>query len=248
MIDFTYTPPLDTQPDQIERRHQAILAAMRQASIAAPYTQEYSDGPLLHSNFCQEWAANYREKVEFQALDWLDILSGRNTHLMAVHLVFAADENAKPTEAIKRRCIKRTLKRIERSIAPQRAIKFFAGCYEPDHIVDGEESWWQGSVHAVTLVKAPSPASAKTYLEDALRMPSCSAVYRPMVCKPVTDLPGAVHYAFKSLQFGSVTSRLVYEAGGRKRARKVALRPPARNALVKSMRDVSLETRVIMAF
>lgn len=245
MPSYKWKPHHDVFAEEVDRRQTAIIKALRCAGIEDAVTPS-ANGHEVASSFCQKRAAAFRIVVEDKSLLLLESRSDKNTYVIAVHIVLAPEFDAEATDALRASAAKQALKTIKKRLKPHKAIKAFVGCYEPDFVVTRGRGHWQGSVHAVAMVKAPSVGAAMGYLGDAIAIASSPMVYRPVVLKEVTDLPGAVRYAFKSLQYGSVTARLTYQVDGRKRARKVGLRPPERNALLLSMAEVSLDQRVLL--
>jgi len=245
MPNFNFERHPDLDPKSILSRQSAISRSVTLAGVHGAILHR-EPRLKLNNNFCQNYAAGYRMMVEQTCLALLESRWSEKTQLVAIHIVPPPNLDASATSALERRSIAKVFRQVQKRISRQKAIKVMAGCYELDHVVGGDGSRWQGSIHAVGLVKAPTFPAARDTVAETLGMPSSPEVYRPLVCKQIDDLPGAVRYAFKSLQFGSVTSRLTWTSDGRRWARKVALKPPERNELVWSMADVELSDRVLM--
>lgn len=245
MINFAWERHRDLDPDGIDNRQRSIVRGIALAGIEGVVCT-YEPTLRLPPNFCQKYAASYRIMVEQQCLSLLRSRSTDKTFLLAVHIVPPHKSRHTPMRALSPKAVNGLFERIRKRVSKQPAIKAFIGCYEVDHSVGLAPKRWQGTVHALVVVKARTLAAAKACVVDCLSLRSSPSVYRPVVCREVADPPGAVRYAFKSLQFGSVTSRLTWTAKGRKWARTVALKPPERNELICSMKLVSLSDRVLV--
>ncbi len=248
MPDFSWRSHADISPDAIDVAQQEIARCLSLAGMGSEIL-EREPALILSPNFCQRRAAAERVTAEKESLSNLHIRWTPKMQLVAIHRVIPPAPDQSPTYALSDEAVRAAFRWLEKcpkkAMSKGKPIKVVVGCYEPDHIVDEQERRWQGSIHAVGLIKASTFIEAKACAHEVYWSPSSEDVYRPLVCKEVNNLPGAVQYAFKSMQFGSITTRARWSDGQRSWARNISLKAPERNELVRSMADLRPANRTI---
>lgn len=248
MPDFIWRSHADIAPAKTEVAQREISRCLALAGMDSEIV-ERDPTLLLTPNFCQRRAASERVFAEQRAIQTLHARWTPEMQLIAIHRVIPTAPDQSPTCALTDHAVRAAFKWLEKcptkAMSRGKPIKILVGCYEPDHIVDERGHRWQGSIHAVGMIKAPTFEEAKACVHEVYRTPSSHDVYRPLVCKEVTDLPGAIQYAFKSMQFGSITTRSRWTSANRRWGNKVSLKAPARNQLVRSMADLGPTSRTI---
>lgn len=248
MTNFNWCSHADVTNDAIEVAQQEMARCLALAGMKSEIVEH---GPTLRltSKFCQRRAALKRVWAEKQALVRLQACWTPGKQLIAMHRVIPTTPDHSPTYALTHHAVSAAFTWLadcpRKAMSRGRRIKVVVGCYEPDHIVDERGHRWQGSIHAVGMVKASTFEEVHALVHELYRTPSSHDVYRPLVCKEVTDLPGAIQYAFKSMQFGSITTRSRWSCANRRHAQKFLLKAPARNELVRSMADVQPSDRTV---
>lgn len=248
MADFSWRSHADIAPNATEVAQQEMARCLSLAGMDSEIL-EREPALILSPNFCQWRAAAERVTAEKESLSKLHTRWTPKMQLVAIHRVIPTTPDQSPTYALSEDAVAAAFRWLEKcpkkAMSKGKPIKVLVGCYEPDHIVDEQGRRWQGSIHAVGLIKASTFIEAKACAHEVYWSPSSEDVYRPLVCKEVNNLPGAVQYAFKSMQFGSITTRARWSDGQRSWARNISLKAPERNELVRSMADMRPANRTI---
>jgi hypothetical protein len=131
------------------------------------------------------------------------------------------------------------------------AAGIFAVAAAAEADFDVGESSWQATVHAVLAASVSRPPETVSGdLRASLRQPVTPrhrAIHQPLRIKAVTDLDGALSYAFKSLAILSAVQRSPwFDDVGKPRVTKQKLRTPQLKQLVRQTIRHGLEGRVLL--
>ena len=124
------------------------------------------------------------------------------------------------------------------------------GCIELDFCSGlNQPNQWKQTFHGICAVD-PSMVSRRR-LVGALRSPSMPGMRWPVKIEPVTDLNGALRYAYKGFEITAVTERVTYagkrpDGRPRVRSRPVRLKPAQQIELIHNLADVGLKARCLL--
>lgn len=215
-----------------EYQHQMMLALRR--TDLGEFIKSELPTIVLDPAFCQLEARKRRTEAHIEA-----------TRLLARR---AADEVVSfatwvPREVVSKEPLPQGPKHlVERFASATRSteINAIAGATELDFLTD--RRIWQGTVHAIVSHPRHVP---RPYLSATLQAAlggserTSEGAYRPLVLKPVTDLPGLIPYVFKQLSVIKTTQRSPWiDDKGRPRTSKQRLRTAQlRQLLLQTQRD-----------
>lgn len=233
----------DLQAPAVERRQIELMKALLLADMSGEVLT-VGPPPVLSKRFDQALAADRRAKYEQAALhDIHHACQGSDTHLLATTVILPTSLSHNVDAYLPDDDLKAIHRLVDSVLDRDRGIRLMVGAIEVDYCLKGTSRYWQRTLHLSIVVVAADFDRAKEKVRKAFDLKAHPLVTQPVRSSEIASPLDWIRYCFKSFSYGSVVRKSSYPAdplkGTLKGSRKQSLQKPEREAMLKSMAQIS---------